>query len=155
MKAYWYHLSDTIKGKEVVLVPRATGEDNNRPKSEPLDKRICVGPDMAHCLLAICFDYFSNYNVYRTKEEVEAIEAIGVCDSWATKEMWLTEPTEFVRVGMLDMRDVNVWCKLHDIPFPISSAEECDKVAVVEKCFNQLNQIPFDEFINENHLSTV
>lgn len=97
---YYYHISDKFTESTIELKPRATGD--NRDPEEPEISRICVGPSISKCLIAIPYCSM-DYHVYRTKHKVKGYrpKVKEVFDSKQTKEVWLKKPTKFVLVGIV------------------------------------------------------
>jgi hypothetical protein len=107
-KRYWYHLSLTLKNKEYCLVPWDNDKGFNRSDDEPNIERICVSPSIAHCLTAIPYSFSDTYNIYRTKNCVKVKKPFGnVFDSHITKEGWLLNPTNFIKIGTLTLANVD------------------------------------------------
>ena len=77
---YFYHISRTIKGKEVVLYPRKRGM--NRGEGELITSRICVSPTIEQCITAVPFTIDEVYNVYRTKNKITGSKAKYVFDAY-------------------------------------------------------------------------
>lgn len=105
-RRYWYHLSSTIKHKQVLLKPWDNSRGFNRTDTEPNDERICVAPSIAHCLTAIPYSPGDTYSIYRTKSQVKANPPYNVFDAKVTREGWIQKPTVFVRVGTISIPDV-------------------------------------------------
>lgn len=105
-KRYWYHISTTLKRKQVRLIPWDNYQGFNRAWSEPNDKRICVAPTVAHCLTAVPYCPGNKYEIYRTKTPVKANPPTDIFDAKVTLEGWLQTPTVFVKIGSLRLEDV-------------------------------------------------
>jgi hypothetical protein len=107
-KRYWYHLSNTLKDDNVHLSPWGNDKGFNRDPREPNVERICVAPSIAHCLTAIPYLLGETFNVYKTKERVKANAPYDVYDANITKEGWLQTKTEFVKIGVLDFKIIEM-----------------------------------------------
>ena len=107
-KRYWYHVSNTLTRKQHKLIPWNNSQGMNRSDDEPDGKRICVAPSVAHCLTAVPYCLSEFYVVYRTKEPIKAHKAHGVFDAEITQEGWIKRPTVFVKIGTLDLDDVEI-----------------------------------------------
>lgn len=105
-KAYWYHISTSLKHKYIKLVPWDEHAAKNRCGSEPPGKRICVAPTIEQCITAVPYILSAKFNIYRTKERVTPRKPYSVFDQTVTEEGWLDEPTEFVKIGMINFTDV-------------------------------------------------
>lgn len=101
-KRYWYHLSHSFDSDFIVICPWE--RRSRRAASEPDGKRLCVSPSIAHCLTALPHRLI--YTIYRTKEKVIAEEPVGVYDSVITKEGWITKKVELIKIGKIDLREV-------------------------------------------------
>ena len=101
-KRYWYHVSTTLRKRQVLLTPWDEGDGFNRGQDEPQGKRICVAPTIEQCITAIPYYLSANCSIYRTKDEVKASPPVGVWDAHITEEGWLTTPTEFILIGKLN-----------------------------------------------------
>lgn len=106
-KRYWYHLSSTLSKKKELLRPRDNDEGFNRSDNEPNTKRICVSPTLEQCLTAVPYSKTDKYFIYRTSRKVIAKKSREVFDSEITQEGWLTISTSFIRIGTLNIEDVN------------------------------------------------
>jgi len=93
-RSFYYHVTRENMGSKIVLSPRAIRCCDTR---EPDLDRICVSPTISGCFAAISIGS-GEYNVYRTKDRVLAHIPKRVADVSVTREKWLLEPTEFVRV---------------------------------------------------------
>lgn len=100
---YWYHVSTTLRAKEVILTPRDNDSGFNRADDEPDTLRICVSPSLEQCIIAVPYYYNTIFSVYRTKTKVKANRPINVFDSKITQEGWLIKPTTFIKMGTLDI----------------------------------------------------
>ena len=110
-RRYWYHISTTLKYKEILLKPwdnarSLMSKASNRDYSEPDTERICVAPSMAHCLTAVPYCPGDTYHIYRTKSRIKANKPEDVFDSNITQEAWIQKPTVFVNIGTLRLMDV-------------------------------------------------
>ncbi len=105
-KRYWYHVSTTLRGKEVHLIPWDEKEGFNRGGDEPEGNRICVTPSIEQCLTAIPYTLNARCNIYRTKHQVMAIQPEKVFDAKVTQEGWLQKPTTFIKIGKLRFSDI-------------------------------------------------
>ena len=114
-RRYWYHVSTTLKTKYVYLIPWGEDEGVNRGGLEPDGRRICVSPTIEQCITAI--PYYLRYvvNIYRTKSKVKASSPRKVFDSRITKEGWLHKPTSFIKVGVLNFKDVEQGLKVNNV----------------------------------------
>ncbi len=94
---YYYHCS--TRCLPTTLYPRKTGE--HRPFSESETPRICVGPSVPHCMIALGTLLLNGdkIHVYRTTKKVNAKPADEtVHDADITHEHWRTTPTTFTHI---------------------------------------------------------
>lgn len=104
--AYWYHISTTVTGKEVVFYPQTNDEGFFRSSDEPDICRTCVAPTLEQCIISIPYSYYDCYNIYRTKNKIMAYEAYDVFDSNITEEHWLYRPIKFKCQGKIDLSKI-------------------------------------------------
>lgn len=124
IKRYWYHISTTLDDQQVYLIPWTGKKAFNRPKSEPTTKRICVAPSIEQCLAALPYYLNSIISIYRTKNELVAKEPKKVFDCHITKEGWITNPTTFIKIGILSFQDIEDGLNIpHVIPQAASSGQ--------------------------------
>lgn len=97
-KRFYYHV--TTKDMSDMVKMKHLDHGTQRDEDEPIIARICVAPDIPHCLSAIPIFPLAHY-IYRTEEEVKAWHPCGVADVWVTKEMWLRRPTVFKKIGTI------------------------------------------------------
>jgi len=124
-RKYWYHVSTTLKGKHIRLIPWGEDEASNRSGDEPRGKRICVAPTVEQCITAIPYYMATVCTIYRTKSPVEAHRPKNVFDSRVTNEGWLKHPTNFVKIGILKFQDVERGIGVKDV---ISEAASSDDI---------------------------
>jgi hypothetical protein len=105
-RRYWYHLSTTLKHKAILLKPWDNSQGFNRTYNEPNDRRICVAPTIAQCITALPYWPGDIFRVYRTKSKVKANPPRDIFDANITQEGWIQKPTIFVRIGDLELEDV-------------------------------------------------
>ena len=107
-RRYWYHVSTTLRGKKLKLVPWDSTHDKafNRSEDEPNGKRICVSPSIEQCITAIPYDLYCRINIYRTKSPVRASKPRRIFDAKVTHEGWLHKPTTFIKIGSLNFEKV-------------------------------------------------
>jgi hypothetical protein len=108
-------VSTTLKNKHIRLIPWDEREGFNRGGDEPAGKRICVAPSVEQCLTAIPYYLGAVVTIYRTKTPVKASCPIGVYDAVVTQEGWITEPTMFVKLGILKFRDVEIKLGVYNV----------------------------------------
>ena len=114
---FYYHVTNQNWEEKVILFPRDSGE--NRGWFEPDVSRICVGPDIVRCFIAIPYSKQTNYT-YRTYRKTYAYYPYDVCDSIITGEKWLTDPTTFVKIGEIPK---NI---MKDFPRPFTTHVEIE-----------------------------
>jgi hypothetical protein len=105
-KKYWYHLSCTLSRKTERMKPRENHEGFNRADHEPNYARICVSPSIEQCLVAIPYDAYDIFAVYRTKNKELAERPLDIFDAEITEEGWLTKPTNFELIGKIDLHSI-------------------------------------------------
>lgn len=143
-RRYWYHLSTTLKRKEHCLKPRGNFEGLNRTPSEPEGKRICVAPSIAHCLAALPYCLSNNFTVYRTKSRIKAIKPNGVFDANVTKEGWLQTPTTFVKIGAINLEEIESGEKVDNV---ISEAASINEPTYSGKVLRWWKRIKFRRYL--------
>ena len=99
---YWYHLSKTLKEKEITLTP--IDDSTNRSYEEPAGARICVAPTIEQCITALTYNLHQTFYIYRTKNIIKAKEPSenAIFDVEITNEGWIEIPMTFVKIGKLD-----------------------------------------------------
>ena len=105
-RRHWFHISTTLQKESERLFPRDNDEGFNRSGREPNIKRICVSPTLEQCLTAVPYGKRDTIYIYRTRSKVKAIPPVGVFDSAITMEGWITRPTWFDRVGILNLEKI-------------------------------------------------
>lgn len=105
-RRFWYHISTTLKRKTEHLIPWDSQKGFNRPDDEPEGKRICVAPTIEQCLTAIPYFFSDTFAIYRTEKQVIANQPLNVFDAEITHEGWIQSPTTFVKMGKLNLEDV-------------------------------------------------
>ena len=105
-KLYWYHLSTLLTRKHYILHPRNNDEGFNRAEDEPDIPLICVSPSIEQCLVALPYDKYDTYYIYRTKDKVIANFPREIFDSSVTQEGWITVSTPFNRIGVLKFKNI-------------------------------------------------
>lgn len=108
-KRFYYHVTKKNMPPIWEMKPLSSGEQ--RDEKEPKISRICVGPDVAHCLSAIPI-FPEAHHIYKTEEKVKSWYPCGVVDSWLTEEMWLRRPTVFMRIGTIREDVMNVLMRM-------------------------------------------
>lgn len=100
---YYYHISTALKNKRITLYPQTPWQ--HRPDHEPDIPRICVGPSIVKCLLAVPYCWGEVYNVYRTKGKVIPSFPVReqVDDCHLTNEGWLLKKTTFIKIGQIEI----------------------------------------------------
>lgn len=136
-KRYWYHLSSTLTRKKYYIVPWKN--DDNRSGDEPEGKRICVAPSIAHCLTAIPYGLTDSYHIYRTESRVKASKPDGVFDSHITKEGWLQTPTIFVKMGTIDLEEIEKGENVDNVTPEAASSNEPRYSGRVLKWWSKIN----------------
>lgn len=106
-KRYYYHLTRESWGDNITLSPRSNG--CNRADDEPDIPRICVSSDVAGCLVSVYCSMYSDLNIYRTENEVEAFKTYNIPDSCVTNEHWLLQDTKFILFGRLRRKILVSW----------------------------------------------
>jgi hypothetical protein len=156
MKKYYYHITKKRWGKEKLLTPKGQDEisDSNRSADEPDVPRICVAPELWGCFGAVPrwaitgswkiteAPKYINVYVYRTKYKVIGTEPHGVNDQDITGEMWLIEPTEFIRVMTIKGEIVENMPKCFLAMFKHQLAEQSDDIENIKKYLKE-NDISF------------
>lgn|SRR3990167_10649152 len=101
MARYYYHITHKKWPKKIKLLPRTYGE--HRCSDEPAISRICVSSTIQGCLIALgwCLEHAKCICIYRTKNKVIASKPRKITDAKITKEMWLVEPTKFIKYGKI------------------------------------------------------
>lgn len=145
-RRYWYHLSSTLKDNEIKMIPWGNDKAFNRGPTEPSDKRICVSPTIAHCLTAIPYWLMDDYMIYRTKVPVKANKPYDVFDSNVTKEGWIQEQMEFVKIGCICFKDVERYLNVKKV-IPESASEGC--VHYSGKVLKWWKKINFNKYLKE------
>ena len=142
-KRYWYHVSQTLTGKEVKLVPRRFGD--NRSTDEPPVARVCVAPTIEQCMAAVPYSSWCSFQVYRTKNKVVAEPATdAIPDAPITEEHWVRRKVKYVRVGYLDLKEFRA---------PKSSASNCGEAKKVRACLAQWQKHGWvDQFLRKKRL---
>jgi hypothetical protein len=103
---YWYHISTTLKKDLEILDPRNNIEGFNRPDHEPNVDRICVAPTLEQCLVSVPYSKSGIFHIYKTKHLVKARKAYDVFDAFVTGERWIGNSTEFIKIGILKLKDI-------------------------------------------------
>ena len=106
-KRYWFHVSSTLKRKIEFLHPRDNDEGFNRADHEPNVRRICVSPTLEQCLTAIPYSSHDTIKIYKTRRPIKVKKSVDVFDSFVTGEKWITNPTKFVKIGVLKFEKIN------------------------------------------------
>ncbi|MDO8610679.1 MAG: hypothetical protein Q7R95_09105 [bacterium] len=102
-KRFYYHLSRRHSKKTIILKPYI---GDCWPEFESKIKRICVSITPAHCLLALPYFKTTSFNVYRTKEEIFVKYPCNVLDAEYTKEKWIIEETEFIKIDKIKISKI-------------------------------------------------
>jgi len=136
-KRYWYHVSTTLKDKHIRLIPWDEDKGFNRGGCEPDGKRICVAPSVEQCITAVPYILETKFNIYRTKSKLKADRPKDVFDSEVTQEGWLHEPTSFVKIGMINFRDVEDGLDVHHVVGEAASSAEPRQSGKVLKWWKQ------------------
>lgn len=136
-KRYWYHISSTLTRKKYHIVPWEN--DDNRSGDEPPGKRICVSPSIAHCLTAIPYGLTGFYRIYRTKSRVKAEKPKGIFDAHITKERWLQKPTTFIRIGGIDLEEIEQGENVDNVIPEAASSNEPRYSGKVLKWWSKIN----------------
>jgi len=123
-KRYWYHVSTTLKKKQVCITPRDEDECMNRDWREPSGKRICVSPTIEQCITAIPYILGATCSIYKTKNRLIAHKPHDVFDSKITQEGWLHRPTFFVKIGTLNFKDIEVGLGVENVIEQAASLDE-------------------------------
>ena len=109
-RRYWYHVSTTLRRKEIRLTPLDETQSDNRGTSEPPGARICVAPTIEQCITAIPYStYVTSFSIYITKSPVMAKRPFPTKDifDWKiTREGWLLKPTNFIKIGSIRTSDI-------------------------------------------------
>lgn len=117
-RRYWYHVSTTLKRKELRLTPLNEQQSTNRGTGEPPGARICVAPTIEQCITAIPFGCRGGFAIYRTKSPVLATRPSPTRDifDWkVTREGWLLKSTNFIKIGSIRLSDIRRREKIDDI----------------------------------------
>ena len=115
-KRYWYHLSTTLRKKRLCLIPWDEDKASNRSGTEPTGRRICVAPSIEQCITALPYFEGETYWVYRTAKRIAACKPEDIFDSNVTKEGWIQNPTDFVKIGKFAIADAATGCRDYIIP---------------------------------------
>jgi len=136
-RLYWYHVSTTLKDKYIRLIPWDEDRGFNRGGCEPIGKRICVTPSIEQCITAVPYVLETKFNIYRTKSKVKAHRPEDVFDAKVTQEGWLHEPTSFVKIGMINFRDVERGLNVLQVISEAASSSEPRQSGKVLKWWKQ------------------
>lgn len=104
-EVYFYHVTPEWWGPSRTLTPLSSDDPrvSQRGYKEPKTPRICVGPTVPQCFVAIPYSRQKDYHIYRTEKPVRAIPVGSdlVYDASVTEEHWLLEPTKFKFWGLV------------------------------------------------------
>lgn len=114
-KAHYYHLSPKDFGDSIIFHPRNRMYGGEAPKVG----RICVAPSFTHCLSAIFFIQKEAY-LYRTLKKVQAHYPYRVHDSKNTKEKWLLNSTEFIKINTISEKVMRYLSDIQEEDSPFS-----------------------------------
>lgn len=150
-KRRWYHLSTTLTKIEEYLIPWNSETAYNRCYSEPEGCRICVAPTIEQCLTAIPYHLTAVCQIYKTKEKLKATCPINVFDSKVTQEGWLLHPTCFIRIGTIELEDVERGLKIDHV---ISESASKNEPRYSGKVLKWWQRAKIERFIKHNDVST-
>ena len=146
-KRYWYHISNTLKDKKCTLIPWDNAKGFNRNELEPDINRICVSPTIQQCLTAVPYFLSSSYNIYRTKEKVAAHKPIRVFDAKITNEGWLLDTTDFIKIGSIDLNEIESGEKIESV---MHEAASRGNVRYSKKVLNWWRRIKLQRYIKKS-----
>lgn len=138
-KRYWYHVSTTLNRRRQKLIPWDESKGFNRGGDEPAGNRICVAPTLEQCITAVPYALATIFTIYRTERKVKPVKAKKVYDSEITDEGWLLEPTVMVRVGKLDLSNIEHRLNIENVIESAASEGDVQASRRVYKWWKKIN----------------
>jgi len=89
----------------------------------------------------------SSYNIYRTKEKVAAHKPIRVFDAKITNEGWLLDTTDFIKIGSIDLNEIESGEKIESV---MHEAASRGNVRYSKKVLNWWRRIKLQRYIKKS-----